>query len=82
MALRPLNSFAFPQFQPLTSDLQAITPGGGGEWFMALVGYGHWWEEKEEEVGLQISDSHQKLSVATQGPSGVSQHGHLGLVDV
>lgn len=48
---------------------------------MALVGYGYWWEE--EEVGLQISNSHLKLSVMPQGPSGVSQHGgHLGLVDV
>lgn len=46
---------------------------------MALLGYGYWWEE---EVGLQISDSHLKLSVAPRGPSGVSQHGHLGLVDV
>lgn len=47
---------------------------------MALVGYGYWLEK--EEVGLQISDSHLKLSVAPWGPSGVSQHGHLGLVDV
>ncbi len=38
--------------------------------------------EEEEEVGLQISDSHLKLSVASWGPSGVSQHGHLGLVDI
>lgn len=53
---------------------------------MALVGYGYWWEaaaEAEEEgVGLQISTSHLKLSVAPWRPSGVSQHGHLGLVDV
>ena len=50
---------------------------------MALVGYGYWWEgEEKEEVRLQISDLHQKLSVAPRGPSGVSQHGHLGLVDI
>lgn len=48
---------------------------------MALVGYGYWLEEEDEEVGLQISDSHLKLSVAPRGPSGASQHGHLGLVD-
>lgn len=47
---------------------------------MALVGYGYWWEE--EEVGLQISNLHLKLSAAARGPSGVSQRGHLGLVDV
>lgn len=32
-------------------------------------------------MGLQISDSHLKLSVSLRGPSGISQHGHLGLVD-
>lgn len=63
----------------------AITPGGGVVWsrggvcFMALVGYGYW---RGEEVELQISDSHLKLSVLPWGPSGVSQRGHLGLVDV